>query len=111
MLPQANSAPAHFVPARRNKENEMEIAVPKAIPKSRRMTSRERRSLIQGLLFISPWLFGFVTLTVYPLLFSFYISLTRYDLIGSPRFIGLANYYELFFDDPLFWNVMYNTLY
>ncbi len=89
----------------------MELAVPKTIPKRGRMSSRERRGLIQGLLFISPWLFGFLALTVYPLIFSFYISLTRYDLIGSPRFIGLANYYELFFDDPLFWNVMYNTLY
>jgi multiple sugar transport system permease protein len=75
------------------------------------MSSRERRSLIQGLLFVSPWIIGFLLFTVYPLIFSLYISFTRYDLIGSPRFIGLANYTELFFEDPLFWRVVGNTLY
>lgn len=75
------------------------------------MTSRERRNLITGLLFISPWLIGFLALTIYPLVFSFYVSMTRYDIIREPVFIGLANYRELFFDDPLFWTVLYNTFY
>ena len=91
----------------------MNLAVPKvkAIPSWGRLSGPERRSLLQGLLFVSPWLVGFLALTVYPLLFSFYISLTRYDLIGQPRFIGLTNYHELLFDDPVFWQVMYNTLF
>ena len=57
-----------------------------------RMTKRERRSQILGLLFISPWLIGFITLALVPLIMSFYYGLTRYDLIGEPRFIGLGNY-------------------
>jgi ABC-type sugar transport system permease subunit len=89
----------------------MDLAIPKAVPKRRKMSSRERRSLIQGLLFVSPWLIGFVLFTVYPLIYSFYVSLTRFDLISKPRFIGLANYSELFFDDPLFWQVVGNTLF
>jgi multiple sugar transport system permease protein len=75
------------------------------------MTSRERRSLTHGLLFVSPWLIGFILFTIYPLIFSFYVSLTRYDLISPPHFIGFANYHELFFEDPLFWTVMGNTLF
>jgi multiple sugar transport system permease protein len=75
------------------------------------MTSRERRSLVQGLLFVSPWIIGFLLFTVYPLIYSFYVSLTRFDLISPPRFIGFANYSELFFDDPLFWQVVGNTLF
>src|SRR5215208_4853791 len=75
------------------------------------MSARDRRHLFQGLLFVSPWLFGFLALTVFPLIFSFYISLTRYDLIRAPEFVGLANYSELLFDDPLFWTVIYNTLF
>lgn len=82
-----------------------------AAPRLRGMTKREKRSLIQGLLFISPWLIGFLVFTVYPLIYSFYISLTRYDLIGEPRYIGFANYSEIFFEDPLFWQVIGNTLY
>src|SRR5690349_14183910 len=89
----------------------MDLAVPKAVPRRRKMSSRERRSLIQGLLFVSPWIIGFILFTVYPLIFSFYVSLTRFDLISPPHFIGLANYHELFFEDPLFWQVMGNTLF
>jgi multiple sugar transport system permease protein len=89
----------------------MDLAVSEAIPKRRQMTSRERRSLVQGLLFVSPWIIGFLLFTVYPLIYSFYVSLTRFDLISPPRFIGFANYSELFFDDPLFWQVVGNTLF
>lgn len=75
------------------------------------MTRRDRRNLLLGLLFISPWIIGFLTFTVYPLIYSFYISLTRYDLIRDPVFIGVANYSELLFDDAQFWKVVYNTVF
>jgi multiple sugar transport system permease protein len=71
----------------------------------------ERRNQILGLLFISPWLIGFLGLAVIPLVMSFYYSLTRYDLIGDPRFIGLGNYTRLFTDDPDFWKVLGNTFF
>ncbi|MCB0064686.1 MAG: sugar ABC transporter permease [Caldilineaceae bacterium] len=77
----------------------------------RGMTKRERRNQIMGLLFISPWLIGFFTLALIPLIMSFYYGLTRYDLIGEARFIGLGNYERLFTTDPDFWTVIYNTFY
>lgn len=89
----------------------MNIALPRAVPRWRHLSARERRTFFQGLLFVSPWLIGFLAFTVYPLLFSFYISLTRYDLLRPPVFIGLANYREILFEDPTFWEVMFNTLY
>jgi multiple sugar transport system permease protein len=94
----------------------MKVAVPRTgvravVPRWTPMTPRERKHMIQGLLFISPWLFGFLTLTIFPLLFSLYISLTRYDLLRPPVFIGIQNYTELFFRDPLFWKVVGNTLF
>lgn len=64
-----------------------------------------------GLLFVSPWLIGFLLWTLYPLISSFYYSLTRYDLLRDPIFLGLQNYIEIFTDDPLFGTVTYNTLY
>jgi multiple sugar transport system permease protein len=75
------------------------------------MDRREFRRLLRGLLFISPWLIGFLCFTFYPLLSSLYYSLTRYDLIRDPVYIGLANYNQLFTTDPHFWEVMYNTFY
>lgn len=76
-----------------------------------RMTKRERRNQILGLLFISPWLIGFLMLALIPLIMSLYYSFTRYDLIGEARFIGLGNYERLFQTDPDFWTVIYNTFY
>ncbi|HXF62810.1 MAG TPA: sugar ABC transporter permease [Caldilineaceae bacterium] len=71
----------------------------------------ERRNLLLGLLFISPWLFGFTAFTIFPLVSSLYYSFTRYDLLRPPLFIGLANYTEIFGNDRLFGTVAYNTLY
>jgi multiple sugar transport system permease protein len=74
-------------------------------------TIGEKRNLKWGLLFISPWLFGFVTYELYPLGASFYYSLTRYDLIRPPVFLGAKNYVDLFTTDPNFPQVLINTLY
>lgn len=70
----------------------------------------QRRGLILGLLFISPWLLGFLGFTLYPLVASLYYSLSQYDLIRPPVFIGLDNYRELFTDDASFMTVVRNTL-
>jgi len=75
-----------------------------------RMTRRERRSLWLGLAFVSPWLFGFLVFTAYPVFASLYFSLTDYNVVSSPRFIGLRNYVDLW-RDPLFGTSLYNTLY
>jgi len=69
-----------------------------------------RRELL-GLFFISPWLIGFLILTIYPLGSSLYYSFTRYDIIRDPIFIGLANYQEILLKDVTFRKVMVNTLY
>ena len=75
------------------------------------MTKTETRNQIAGLLFISPWLIGFLFFALFPLIASLYYSMTNYDFIRDPQFIGMANYVRLFTIDPDFWTVMYNTLY
>lgn len=79
--------------------------------RSRRMTKGEMRNQILGLLFVSPWLLGFLLFSLYPLISSAYFSLTNYDFIREPKFIGFANYVRLFTVDPDFWTVIYNTVY
>ena len=73
-------------------------------------TRRERRNLVKGLLFISPWLVGFVVFLLYPILYTVRISFTRYSGFGIPEQIGLDNYRQILNDD-LFWISVYNTLY
>jgi multiple sugar transport system permease protein len=56
-----------------------------------------------GYVFLAPWLIGFFVLAIGPILTSFYLSFTKYDIASPPRFIGLDNYdYMLFWDDR-FW--------
>jgi multiple sugar transport system permease protein len=62
-------------------------------------------------LFISPWLIGFLLFTIYPLVSSLYYGFTRYDLLNPPVFLGLANYIDIFTQDPHFGKVVSNTLY
>ena len=76
----------------------------------RRLGPMERRNLRWGLLFISPWLFGFLVLGVFPILYTFYLSLTRYSGLREPVFIGVQNYQRMV-GDPNFWTAVYNTLY
>jgi multiple sugar transport system permease protein len=64
---------------------------------------RRRRILIenlQGWLFAAPWLIGLVTFFLGPMLWSIYLSLTSYNVVAAPQFIGLGNYIELI-NDPL----------
>lgn len=79
--------------------------------KIRRLSPYERRQLFTGLLFVSPWLVGFLLWTFYPMASSLYYSFTRYDLIRPPVFIGFDNYTDLFLYDPRFRVVIINTLY
>lgn len=88
------------------------MSVPLAEQTRQRLGSgMKRRSLFLGLLFISPWLIGFLLFTLYPLASSFYYSLTRYGLLNPPNFVGLRNYVQIFAEDPHFGTVAYNTVY
>ena len=70
----------------------------------------ERRKLALGLLFISPWIVGFLAFTVYPVVYTLRISFTRYSGFGEPMWVGFANYRGLW-TDVVFWQSLQNTLY
>lgn len=46
--------------------------------------------------FLSPWFIGFIFFTGGPILLSFLLSLTKWNLLGDPKFVGLQNYQQLF---------------
>ncbi len=70
-----------------------------------------RRENLYGYLFLTPWLIGFFGLFVGPGLASLYLSLTKYDVLGAPEFIGTANYVKMFTNDDLFWPSLARTFY
>ena len=75
--------------------------------KKSKLRIREARN---GLLFITPWIFGFLVFTLYPIVASLYYSLCNYSVIKAPVFIGLQNYKALF-QDKVFLKTISNTLY
>ena len=60
-------------------------------------------------LFIMPWFLGFFLLTFMPLVYSIYLSLTTYNGITMPQFIGLRNYIDLLLYDDLFRKSLINS--
>nr|WP_235933844.1 sugar ABC transporter permease [Agromyces humi] len=65
---------------------------------------------MSALLFLSPWMIGFVVFTAWPMLYSGYLSLTDYDVINNPNFVGFDNYVEMT-SDPKILLALGNTVF
>ena len=63
--------------------------------------SKEKRETILGWVMVSPFLIGFVFLTAIPMIASFVISFSEWDMLSNPEWIGFDNYKKLFFEDAL----------
>ncbi|MDR2482075.1 MAG: sugar ABC transporter permease [Treponema sp.] len=46
--------------------------------------------------FLLPWLLGFLVLTLYPMVYSLYLSFTQYNILQPPKLIGFRNYFVMF---------------
>ncbi|MBC2607104.1 carbohydrate ABC transporter permease [Pelagicoccus albus] len=74
------------------------------------MTRTEKRNLAKGLLFISPWILGFLAFALYPLIATIYFSFTDYSVLAPPVPIGTENYAELAADGN-FMKAVFNTIF
>lgn len=70
-----------------------------------------RRDNRDGYLFLAPWLFGLIVLTVGPMIASLYLSFTNYQVLIPPVWVGIGNYERMFTRDPLFWRSLSSTVY
>jgi raffinose/stachyose/melibiose transport system permease protein len=63
-------------------------------------------------LFILPAILIYTLIVIYPVGRGFWLSLLDWDLLGTKKFIGLANYREMFFQDPIFiQSLVHNLIY
>ena len=83
------------------------LPVPKAKLRSGMAKMEQRWGIIMGL----PAMLGFLCFTIGPMIASGWISLTDWQISGSPNYIGFDNYSEMFFDDPLFFKSLKATFY
>ena len=59
---------------------------------------------------MAPYLLIFLTFTIIPVVVGFALSFTNYDMLLSPKFVGLDNYVNLFLYDEVFIIALKNTL-
>ncbi len=62
-----------------------------------------------GMLFVLPWVISLIVFTGYPVLATAWYSFTEYTIIEPPRWVGLANYQQMFTADPAFWVALKNS--
>jgi multiple sugar transport system permease protein len=67
-----------------------------------RTRNRARRGeATTGYLFIAPAILGFLVFVLGPLVVAAYLSLTRYDVVTAPEFVGIDNYLRMLTDERL----------
>lgn len=80
----------------------------------RELPPNARREMRNGLIFLSPWIFGFLVFTLIPIIaslaFSFMNLKITDGIFSSPQFVGFANYTRMFSDgqlglDPRTWGM------
>ncbi|MBN9075910.1 MAG: sugar ABC transporter permease [Rhizobiales bacterium] len=68
-----------------------------------------RTQRLAGAALISPAVLAIIIVSILPLLLAFGFSLTDFNLLSSPRWVGLRNY-AIIVNDPVFWESIRNTL-
>lgn len=58
---------------------------------------------------LAPNIIGFIMFMLIPVVATFVLSFTKYDMLKAPKFIGFDNYVTMF-RDPIVWQVTGNTL-
>lgn len=54
-------------------------------------------------MFISPWILGFIAFTAGPLFLSAVMTMFDWPIIGTPSFVGIKNFIDMFTKDNQFW--------
>ena len=78
--------------------------------KKEKTSKLQRMEAVQGFLFISPWIVGFLVFAAGPVIASLCISFCKWDILTPAKFVGFGNYAKMM-EDPLIRKSLVNTLY
>ncbi|MEM2294452.1 MAG: sugar ABC transporter permease [Nitrososphaerota archaeon] len=74
------------------------------------MATRHWQTTFTAHLFLLPWIIGLVLFVGGPIFAIFPLSLTSWDLLTPPRWVGFRNYIDMFSGKGDFWLIFSNTL-
>ncbi|MFH1084357.1 MAG: sugar ABC transporter permease [Chloroflexota bacterium] len=98
----------------------MDIGQSRAAPRPRRsllallvgaQSPYEARKAVWGYFFLAPWLLGLLVFVGGPIVASFILGFTEYDVLSPARWVGLKNYTQALTGDRLFWPALGKTFY
>lgn len=78
--------------------------------KEKKNFSIRKGETLAGYLFLTPNIIGFLLFIAIPVAISLILSFFEWDLVSAPTFVGLENFRDLLFNDPVFWKVVKNTV-
>src|SRR5438552_1497105 len=78
---------------------------------TRASATHGRRDTRDALIFLSPWIIGFILFTAGPIVASLVLSFCRWDVISPAKFVGLANYRQMFHDRLLSLSLLITLVY
>lgn len=64
---------------------------------------------VAGYVFIAPFIIGLIVFTAIPFFTSLYLAFTEYNILTPAKWVGLANFKKMFFEDKLFWKSFWVT--
>ncbi|MBA7571096.1 L-arabinose transport system permease protein AraP [subsurface metagenome] len=73
--------------------------------------SSAKKEAIDGYIFILPWLLGLFIFTIYPLIVSFMISFTDWDIFNPPSWVGIKNYTTMFKESDFWQSIKVTMIY
>ena len=88
---------------------QLEAPTAQQVRATRRRAALKRN--LEGWLFASPWVIGFLLWTLGPMIASFILAFMEWDLVSSPRWVGLANLREMLRDSILLQALKVTTIY
>ena len=84
---------------------------PREQQRPRRLSGHRRREALWGILCVAPAVLGFLLWQLGPILGSLYIAMTDWRIAGTPNWIGLENFRQIFTEDRLFRKSLWVTTY
>ncbi len=80
-----------------------------AVTHTKGTIKKRYQKIILPYLLVSPYLIFTTVFVLFPVLFCFFLTFHKWNIISSMKFIGIDNYTRLF-HDRLFWKAILNTL-
>jgi cellobiose transport system permease protein len=85
------------------------VSANEKVVKKKKFLSEEKKDMISGYLYVSPFFIIFAVIGLYPALFSLYLAFQKWNGLSPMEFAGLNNF-KIVLEDPLFWKSLYNTI-